>query len=69
MQNTLAAEMAISMIEILQTYVGDVIDCDCNKCPFYNSYRCLLSGCLGQNDADSLVSNLPNYRRRCSDAE
>ena len=69
MKNTIAAVMAVSMIEILQVYVEEVIDCDCDKCPFYNGYRCLLSGCLGQNDADSLNENLAVYERRCRDAE
>lgn len=64
MANTLAAEFAIGMLELLQHYVEDVIDCDCYRCPFYNNYRCLLSGCLGQNDANSLLDNLEVWAKR-----
>ena len=67
MSNTLAAEFAICMIKILQNYVVDVIECDCYRCPFYNNYHCLLSGCLGQNDADSLLDNLEVFSRRMDD--
>lgn len=69
MVDTKAAELAICMIEALQSYVEDALECDCDKCPFYNGYHCLLSGCLGQNDAGSLVENLAVYERRCRDAE
>lgn len=34
MTDTIAAELAIGMIELLQDYVEDVIECDCDKCPF-----------------------------------
>ena len=63
-ENTLAAEFAIGMIEMLQNYVEDVIELDCDKCPFHNGYHCLLSGCLGQNNADSLMDNLKVYEKR-----
>lgn len=63
----IAAELAIGMIEILQSYVEDYIECDCDKCPFHNGYHCLLSGCLGQNNADSLIENLKNYEKRVSE--
>lgn len=68
MNDVIAVEFAIGMIEMLQAYVADVIKLDCGKCPFYNGYRCLLSGCLGQNDTDLLFDNLKNYERRCKDA-
>lgn len=64
MADTIAAELAIGMIELLQSYVEDVIECDCDKCPFHNGYHCLLTGCLGQNDAGSLIDNLRNYEQR-----
>lgn len=64
MADTIAAELAIGMIELLQSYVEDVIECDCVKCPFHNGYHCLLTGCLGQNDAGSLIDNLRNYEQR-----
>ena len=63
----IAAELAIGMIEILQSYVEDYIECDCNKCPFHNGYHCLLSGCLGQNNAESLIEYLQNYEKRVSE--
>lgn len=63
------AELAIRMIEILQAYVDYYIECDCDKCPFHNGYHCLLTGCLGQNDADSLIDNLENYEKRCKDGK
>lgn len=65
----IAAELAIGMIEILQSYVEDYIENDCDKCPFYNGYHCLLTGCLGQNNADSLIVNLKNYEKRCNDGK
>ena len=65
----IAAELAIGMINILQSYVDYYIEYDCDKCPFHNGYRCLLTGCLGQNDVDSLIDNLENYEKRCNDAD
>lgn len=32
--------------------------------PIHNGYRCMLTGCLGQNNAGPLIDNLRNYEQR-----